>query len=927
MRRVLLVACVLLLARHAAPVAAAARPDETLAISTFRLDLTIESSPASGSRGEDGVDSTVQSAAEKHLASVYALELDSTPTQVLLTVVSDDDDDDYGEGEGEGEGEDGEPSGIVVRQSFVGGVVSLPADGPPLPSRSELDEVTLRAFDIPGYGEYFLKALRDADDPGLDGLLLVVASEVDGGGRQEGGEEGDADADAAPAPVPDPAGTSRGGEDVVVIGGTPVNVWAVAAVAALGAMFLVVVLCTSALYCDWRGRRNRRRRDRKRRAGGRTTTTAAARGGAARSAADAGGGDVEMTSGARAANNKKDLRVVIPSNPSGETEGLYEEASPPSASWGSTPPSSSPPAEGGGGGNGNGNGNGNGRPPERMVVVTTTKRYRTSGGGSRSSWGRKSKSQSPQSQSPPEDDDARRLPPDDADVGDVTDDNIGDVVAASFSISPTDDIVDAYPAVGGGGGGGGGGGEDAYSVGEDTAMMLYPNINRNRASSRDYYGPGEGGYASDDFDGYSIDGMSAIGGDGVYSQFGGSGGGSGGGSAQRPAPGRGGRAAVGGGGGRGGGGDVYYAGEVPRDFDSVWGDDTDDEGSRATTGLASSAVVRDRNGHRADLNNGKFNMLVEQEVEDGESQSGMGSVNSASETSGSMRGEAGAFTLELLGKGVRTTATTTTTGGRRGLHHRTGSTGGSSTASAATPVGLDDDDSILGGMYRDDEEEGSASAAAGGGGRLPNAGIGLGLGMNDDDLSAIVVIDADDSVSNPGVLVGGGGVGREGGDADVVPSCGDIVDSAPSWTAPGYEEEAGVAIPNSSTAPGKVKSIFLDKEKQQELRTNEKFVSSLLNSDESSVGSNRSRGSHRSSKSTGSGSNSGRGVELEGATTKKLSSMDDMTAKSSKDKALGLTNSMDEEVDEDPAAMIDNINSMLSECREILDTENTGLVA
>ena len=45
----------------------------------------------------------------------------------------------------------------------------------------------------------------------------------------------------------------------------------------------------------------------------------------------------------------------------------------------------------------------------------------------------------------------------------------------------------------------------------------------------------------------------------------------------------------------------------------------------------------------------------------------MGLVNSASETSGSMHGEAGAFTLELLGKGIRTT----TMGGRRGLHHRT----------------------------------------------------------------------------------------------------------------------------------------------------------------------------------------------------------------------------------------------------------------
>ncbi|EJK57105.1 hypothetical protein THAOC_22887, partial [Thalassiosira oceanica] len=40
-----------------------------------------------------------------------------------------------------------------------------------------------------------------------------------------------------------------------------------------------------------------------------------------------------------------------------------------------------------------------------------------------------------------------------------------------------------------------------------------------------------------------------------------------------------------------------------------------------------------------------------------------------------------------------------------------------------------------------------------------------------------------------------------------------------------------------------------------------------------------------------------------------------------KHRALGLTNSMEEEVDEDPAAMIDNINVMLSECRTILDKD------
>ena len=43
--------------------------------------------------------------------------------------------------------------------------------------------------------------------------------------------------------------------------------------------------------------------------------------------------------------------------------------------------------------------------------------------------------------------------------------------------------------------------------------------------------------------------------------------------------------------------------------------------------------------------------------------------------------------------------------------------------------------------------------------------------------------------------------------------------------------------------------------------------------------------------------------------------------KEKRDNALGFTNSYEEEVDEDPAEMIENINSMLLECRVILDTD------
>jgi hypothetical protein len=82
---------------------------------------------------------------------------------------------------------------------------------------------------------------------------------------------------------------------------------------------------------------------------------------------------------------------------------------------------------------------------------------------------------------------------------------------------------------------------------------------------------------------------------------------------------------------------------------------------------------------------------------------------------------------------------------------------------------MDDEVSTLVGMYRDDdddeaeEEVGSASSAAGRtlGVGPPNTSIRLALRTNDDDLSTIVVLDADDDVSNGGE--GGREGGREGG--------------------------------------------------------------------------------------------------------------------------------------------------------------------
>jgi hypothetical protein len=97
----------------------------------------------------------------------------------------------------------------------------------------------------------------------------------------------------------------------------------------------------------------------------------------------------------------------------------------------------------------------------------------------------------------------------------------------------------------------------------------------------------------------------------------------------------------------------------------------------------------------------------------------------------------------------------------------------------------------------------------------------------------------------------------------------------------------------------------------------DKFVSSLgftlsnsfsfsKNDDEGSVSSGRSAKSSTSHRSS---------------TSRKSNSSAAGKSQRKRDNALGLTNSMDEEVDEDPAEMIENINSMLSECRVILDTD------
>ena len=457
---------------------------------------------------------------------------------------------------------------------------------------------------------------------------------------------------------------------------------------------------------------------------------------------------------------------------------------------------------------------------------------------------------------------------------------------------------------------------DGYSVGEDTTM-LYPTIHRGRTSSKDNMS---------DWDGYSMDGMSAMGGtmDG-YSQFGGSGKGGGDG-----------RSASGGGGSGSGmhqskekSRDVYYSGEVPRDFDSVWGDDEskfsmDGDVSVDYAQQQAAATTAAKTEAYADLTQ-NLNQLVEQEYEqdstsniaDGSSAIAAAdkSKSSASSAGGNLLNEfdsdsasgsnvAGNFTLELLGKKSKAKL-------------NKGTSAGSSTMSQPS---VDDEDSILGDMYKDDTE---------------SLGIGGVLG---DDISAIERVGEDVVVEEEEEAVDSD---KEDGDEQVPSSSNDdtsivgsiandiqsaltnsfkIFRSVSKDAGDDASTGSGSAAAGNTPAPSKdeeddtnndVDANILDTTSEsQEQRTNAKFISGLISGasgdDSSSVGSSKSSGSSRSSKKA----------------NRKAT-----TAKSSEEKALGLTNSMDEEVDEDPAAMIDNINSMLSECRTILDTENKDATA
>eukprot|EP00581_Thalassiosira_minuscula_P006558 CAMPEP_0183743390 /NCGR_PEP_ID=MMETSP0737-20130205/65195_1 /TAXON_ID=385413 /ORGANISM="Thalassiosira miniscula, Strain CCMP1093" /LENGTH=851 /DNA_ID=CAMNT_0025979009 /DNA_START=158 /DNA_END=2713 /DNA_ORIENTATION=- len=819
----------------------------TLPIPTFRLDLTIKNQiknqrrlllrGSSNSNGDDNnindnnnnsdnprrelvedSDLIIGSVAEKHLAAIYAQAFAdiSPPSQVLLTVTPD------------GSAvDDSEVGGIYIRSLFLGGVVTFPdTRSEDAPSKSQLERVTLKSFQIPGAGEPFLKALEREDHPDLRGLLVLTAVEV-----AKSSEEDDEDEVAAADPSPSVMHETNE---------SSMNIWAIAAVAALGAMFCVIILCTSILYCDWRKRKERRERKRERSLA--MANAAAAANGSrwkkGSAASKSSGKSVEIHNEEMLEEppqlqlRSEELNIVVQATRSGETEGMIDTPSPSTQGSNENDHTTFEPN------------NKSTRGGSVFHKLKSSRKTLSKAVG-------KSKAVNAQLQ---QDDSMSSSNAAQSQEYTTSEEYNADGIlggTAASELAPSV-ITGDYSAI------------DYNSVGEDTTM-LYPAFNRGRLGSKDK----NNADAMSDFDGYSMDGMSAIGPDGGFSTYGGSAGGSGHGSTDLLRK-------------RG----SSTTENMPRDFDSVWGDD---DQSRITTDGSILDFTNAKNGHKdnnvkdtkkeayGDLTK-NLDELVENEYESS-SQSNIGSsaaggaestVNLHEFDSGSESGSAnrGAFTLELLGKG----------GGKKG-----------SAASAATPS-QDDEDSILGNMYKDETLE-------------------LGLPGDDDD--------GDDSVLDR-----------------AVPGSGDSVDSTPSWAAPihsALRNSVGIFRTASSSADDKDKasnddaaSASSSQKESQEQRTKEKFVSSLHSgsshgsSDDGSVGSHRSggsngarsHGSHGSNHSGGSGKGHGRSTRKE------------TTARSSEDKALGLTNSMEEEVDEDPAAMIDNINSMLSECREILDTEN-----
>lgn len=379
--------------------------------------------------------------------------------------------------------------------------------------------MTLDAFTVPGDGQRFLDALKEENHPDLEGLLLVNPKMIQNGG-----------------PIAtNPASPNSNTED----NSNPMNsIWAIAAVVALGAMFLTIILCTSVLYCDYRKRKQKMEQRR-------------------------------MASANTHQRRKDKQKATSPSNAVVD----HLEVVVPTASGETDDQTPSPSTQGS---------------DEKGGNIVGRGSVRGSLFKSRRSVAAKSKAASNQLQD-------------------------------SRSIDEHDYVAHSAPS-------------EIYSVGEDTTT-LYPSMNRGSPSKDNM----------SDYDGYSIDGMSAI--DGGVSTLG---------NDNKSTS-------------RSTNKDSMYAGVDSRDFDSIW-----DEHSKMTNdGGSVDGPTKEAYG---DLSK-PLNELIENQDEENQSSAASVDINefdSGSE-SGSQR-----FTLELLGQG--------------GKSKKSGE--------------QDEEDSILGGMYDDTSDSG-----------------------------------------------------------------------------------------------------------------------------------------------------------------------------------------------------------------------------
>ena len=782
---------------------------------------------------------------------------------MLLTVVTtDNNNNNNNDNNNDGSSSSKKGNTIYIRQSFVGGVVSFPADSSDTPSHAELERVTLEAFEIPGLGEEFLTALREREHPDLKGLLLLGAREVN---RGEGGTGGGNNAGNAGTMT---TTTTSGGTNVVGNNGYGYvpspnessgateslndnnnnggmnNIWAIAAVAALGAMFVTIILCTSILYCDWRKRKERRNHKRH---ASRQNGKSSVNGSLIEDRSNLSDGFSGMNSNSYMNNNNNNsveaLRIVVPAD-SGETDDQ-------------TP---SPSTQGSDDHVVNTNSmmmmysNNNNNNTNATFIPNNQNNGNTVGRGSitgkmsnivnKSRPKHASRAASAGVLAQPRPKNASRT----ASVGRIAlpiltkSKSIAANAELQQSAGPVED--DAYvprvaPSV-------------EYSVGEDTTM-LYPNMNRGRKGSRDDVSDGE-------FDGYSVDAASTLDYDTPGMNRGGSG-------------------------SRTSGSGVKES----RDFDSVWDDESkmtasvmdgghgemggmdDDTYAGISVGDGGPIPAPQVTMEMDDPNKANYgdlsqslNQLVEHQYgeksPDSSKNVNLYELDSASDSGSSNRG---AFTLELLGNNKSSK-------GRKAL---------------------DDDDSILGDMY---SQDGTMSQAEDdsivGEGKVPSSA------------------DSVDSTPSWAAPIQSALLRSNHAEKAANATNGDGPDSSQIFRAPAS---------SSITLSPMVESPSDDdaSSKQSQERINDKFVSSLSknnDSDDRSISSNRSSRSNRSSGS----SKSNRSANTRGSSSDAVAATNNRASS-----ALGTSRSEDHEEDDDPEEMIESINNMLSECRVILDTD------